>query len=288
MIFFFSEGRLGNQLFQFAFLQTIRVEKEIVITVGFDDICDVFRNIDVKNFKKINKYFVYLYYSIFRPLFEKIARFKLITEISVDHEKIQGKYEREKSSYTIKKGFFSNVRFIKTGYFQTENIFNALSIKDLQIRNFYINKASLIIANIPTDFYTVFVHIRLTDYSSQLIFGKSVLLPLSYYQQQIDWFKEKIKNVFFIFLSDDPGKTEEIFGGENNSLFSRNNHPGVDLGIMTMCRGGIMSPSSFSWWGAYLMKNREVVFAPKYWLGFNSKIENPCDACPSFAHQIEI
>ncbi len=39
---------------------------------------------------------------------------------------------------------------------------------------------------------------------------------------------------------------------------------------MTLCNGAILSPSSFGWWGSYLMINKDVVFAPKYWLGWKS------------------
>jgi hypothetical protein len=44
--------------------------------------------------------------------------------------------------------------------------------------------------------------------------------------------------------------------------------------IMTMCNRAILSPSSFGWWESYFMKGRDIVFAPKYWLGFNSQIDH--------------
>ncbi len=57
---------------------------------------------------------------------------------------------------------------------------------------------------------------------------------------------------------------------------------------MTLCNGAILSPSSFAWWGSYLMKNRDVVFVPKYWLGFKSKVEFPMGIIPDFATEIEL
>jgi len=167
-------------------------------------------------------------------------------------------------------------------------MFDDSKIKHLRIQPKYLDQARELIETINSDFYKVFVHIRLGDYHSHTVFGKSVLLPLTYYYQQIDWFKKNRKNVFFVFLSDDPEKAERLFCDVDNCKYSKNAHPGVDFAIMTLCNGGILSPSSFSWWGSYLMKHRDIVFAPKYWLGFNSKMENVSGACPTFAEQIEV
>ncbi|MDR0571688.1 MAG: hypothetical protein LBG48_02425 [Rickettsiales bacterium] len=42
---------------------------------------------------------------------------------------------------------------------------------------------------------------------------------------------------------------------------------------MTLCINAILSPSSFGWWGSYFMKSRNIVFAPKHWLGFASDVD---------------
>ena len=59
---------------------------------------------------------------------------------------------------------------------------------------------------------------------------------------------------------------------------------------MTKCNGAILSPSSFCWWGSYLMKDKDVVFSPKYWLGFNSKKEFGTSNSnnPSFSIEVDV
>jgi hypothetical protein len=57
---------------------------------------------------------------------------------------------------------------------------------------------------------------------------------------------------------------------------------------MTLCNSAILSPSSFGWWGSYLMKDRDIVFAPKYWLGFESKVEYHKNSIASFMEEMEI
>ena len=43
---------------------------------------------------------------------------------------------------------------------------------------------------------------------------------------------------------------------------------------MTLCANGIVSNSSFSWWGAYLMDIKNIVIYPKYWFGWKNKTES--------------
>jgi hypothetical protein len=62
----------------------------------------------------------------------------------------------------------------------------------------------------------------------------------------------------------------------------------VDFAIITLCEYGIMSNSSYSWWAAYLMKNRKKVFSPKYWLGWKSEQVYPLGITPSFADVVEV
>jgi hypothetical protein len=55
-----------------------------------------------------------------------------------------------------------------------------------------------------------------------------------------------------------------------------------------MCNSAIISPSSFSWWGSFFMKDREIVYAPEYWLGFNSQQDFQKNALASYMSAIAI
>ena len=56
--------------------------------------------------------------------------------------------------------------------------------------------------------------------------------------------------------------------------------PQVDLCLMSLCSGGIIVNSSFSWWGAWLQNNRGKVIAPEPWFGPNASHLDTSDVRP--------
>lgn len=292
MILFFSSGRLGNQIFQYAFIKKIQLYDEKIIVVGFEDLLEVFEIDDIFNFSKRNRIFRGIIYKILVPTFNILSNIRVISQICVDYDIPKG-FEnftprRESISFTQKKGLLKCLRFIKLGYFQSEKFFNPDIVKSLVIRSKYLTAAEKFFKEIPKDANRVFVHIRRGDYKEFKIFGKSTVLPLCYFNSLIDFFQINYPNSFFIFLSDEPEQIEINFASLKNKKVSLNNNQGTDFAIITLCNSGILSTSSFGWWAAYLIKEKGIIFAPKYWLGFNSHIEFPLEGVPTFAKQIEI
>ena len=62
----------------------------------------------------------------------------------------------------------------------------------------------------------------------------------------------------------------------------------TDLAIMNLCEYGVVANSSFSWWGAWMMKNRKKVIFPKYWYGWKLRIESHVGIQPSWCEVIDI
>lgn len=104
------------------------------------------------------------------------------------------------------------------------------------------------------------------------------MLEKNYYQEAIDELKLKILNPIFIFLSDDTEYVENEFSHIKNKIVTKNNFD-VDLAVMSLCQNGIMSASSYSWWGGYfsrerhknLIEKKQIFIAPEYWMGRRNK-----------------
>jgi hypothetical protein len=282
MILFISDGRLGNQLFQYAFLNTIAKEGEKIVTVNMEQFVDKF-DIDNMNFKHLplGKYWKFLIRKFFKTFLIFCVRLKLIGYIS------QNKTATSLlSTFSTKKGLLS-ITLVETNFFQSENFFDKSKV-DFQIKDRYLKEAKSFLSQISDEYTKIFVHVRRGDYIFESYLGiQGIDLPKSYFEQSMTNIIRNIKNPFFIFLSDDIGFVECCFQGLENKIISKNNMA-VDLAIMSLCEYGIVSNSSFSWWGAYMMKNRKKVIFPKYWYGWKSQVESHVDIQPSWAEVIEV
>lgn len=110
---------------------------------------------------------------------------------------------------------------------------------------------------------TIAVHFRKGDY----LILSSLNLTLDYYKNALEYFdKEKFELVVF---SDDIESCKDtgIFGGYD--VHYMQSHPaGVDMYVMSLCDNNIIANSSFSFWGAFLNKNKEKkVVCPHDFIG---------------------
>lgn len=288
MILFLADGRLGNQLFQYAFLKTIQTNNEKILVSGFEELIEVFEIKGIININKKNRLLKFLLYKLLKPILNFLSDINALSSMAVHHEKILGKYRRESTKVNRNKGYLRSLTFIKLGFFQSEAFFDKEVVSPIKIKNNYIDAANKFLGDIPKNSHKVFIHIRRSDYKNYKVYGKSTLLPMSYFEQQIEWFKKNKENSFFVFLSDDCDFIEKEFADLDNKIISTNNDMGTDFAIMTCCNSAILSPSSFGWWGSYMMEQRDVVFAPMYWLGFNSKYEYHSGSTPSFSEVVKI
>ena len=288
MIIFLADGRLGNQIFQYTFLKTIQKNNEKIIVSGFEELKEVFEINDIVYLNKKNKWLRTFLNRIIKPILYYLSQIKIISSIAINHETILEKYRREITTFNNIKGLFKNITFVKLGFFQSESFFKKEIADNLKIKDIYIQEASNFLNSLSKNSHKIFIHIRRGDYNDFKVYGKNTLLPMNYFHNQIKWFLNNRQNCDFIFLSDEPDFIEKEFDYLKDKIISKNNHFGTDLAIMTLCNSAILSPSSFGWWGSYLMKDRDIVFAPKYWLGFESKVEYHKNSIASFMEEMEI
>lgn len=285
MIIFFGEGRLGNQIFQYAFIKNFLKKKETVLAYNFEEFQKMFVSKDnIINIK--SKYLKFIIKKLGLPLFIFLSKIKIISS----YKQCKIKYKRYNiydSKFICSKGILP-ITFIQPGFFQSEKFFKYKNIESFKIKPQYLKEAEFFLNKINENYQKVFVHVRRNDYVNHKFLGvKGIDLPLSYYKKSIQYFYNKFENPYFIFLSDDYSFVKYCFKDIKNKIIS-NNSMEIDFAIMTLCDNGILSNSSFSWWGSYLMKRKKGILVPKYWLGFKSKVEYPKEIIPSYSTAIEI
>lgn len=266
MIIFFPAGQLGNQIFQFSYLDKIRQENEIIISSR----CAYFNffKASTKNIIFLNKYFRF----ILRRIFLLLAKLKLISYLKQRrHTDNEGNVIFDPST-ELSSGLFSGIRYVE-GFFQSEQFIDTKRRPEIN------DKASALaqkfLAPIPAGAKKVFVHIRRGDYLDWNVLGDvDPSLPEDYYFRIIEKITKENSSCIFIFLSNDFHYVEKKFSHITNKIISKND-VATDFAIMSFCDIGVLSNSTLSWWGGYSMRAGSIAYAPSYWLGWKRKIWYP-------------
>ena len=254
MIFFFQQGRLGNQLFQYAYLRKCFPSK-IIIMLG----CSQLKKF-VINDKKI------IFVPMTKPESFLNQFFKLIIIILSKIKLIR--FIKEK---TDKKLIIANKSssFHIQGFFQYGNLIKANSSKIV----FNSVKKFLYSSLIENPHKSCFVHIRRADYLIWPSLSNPAVLDDNYYIKSIYFMIEKFRIKNFYIISDDIKYCKLFLKNIPNVRFVSQNVTD-DLLLMGSIKFGILSSSSLSWWGSYLSNTKfksGFYIAPKYWAGHRQK-----------------
>lgn len=263
MIFFFENGRIGNQLFQYCGLKTY-FPKHKIFFFGLNSLKNSFDNIEGIFFDLSNKKKFYFIRILKQTLFF-LAKIRIIGKIIES--------DKEKKIKII-YGILYNIFVAKEIYFQDKK--SVLKIKNLPVfKKIFLFEAQKWLEKkkiFNKRSQLVFVHIRRGDYLSWPDVNYPAVLNLYWYKKAMLTIKKKIKKPIFILMGDDVYYLQDTFKETRSLIISKNPYM-VDLSIMSICSHGILSPSSFAWWGAFLSKKKNTnklktyFIAKKFWAG---------------------
>jgi hypothetical protein len=250
-------GQLGNQMFQYASL------KGIAINRGFD-FC-------IPNYDEpvIDALGNRLKTEIFNPFKPKVSIGSLNTE----------KYIQE-PGFGFSEALYNecpdNVSLV--GFFQTEKYFKKIEKtirEDFTFKKQIVDECEEMIEGCFEE--PIALHIRRGDF---------LINSGNHYNQSLDYYKKALKKFDsfrqVIIFSDDPEwcMNQDLFSGDRFNV-SSGNSPYHDLYMMTHCQDFIIANSTFSWWGAWLANSGRVI-APSNWFGPNNNHLGTEDLYPSF------
>lgn len=280
MISVLLDGRLGNQMFQYAFAFSLAKRHNC----GFE--C---HSSSGHKFL-LSKYFILPNHnkSRFRYTIEHLCK-KLLKY--TDSKKRYYKNWQVISQWDIPNekniNLSRSTKFL--GYFQSNKYFDNYKkdiCNEFCIKKKYKTEFSQKYSELLKNPYAT-VHVRRSDYltfGNESLGGKNLTLPISYYNEclkKINDYDGKI-----VFISDDIEFCKKQFGLRKNFLFESNQLI-IDFQLILNSQIAIISNSTFSWWAAYLNKSTQV-YAPKYWLGFKIKKEYPSGICYSGFNWINV
>jgi len=265
-----SNGRLGNQMFQYAGLRGIAANRNFEWLIPRPD-----------NYGDSN-------YGLFDCF-----------EMSSVKEENFGQLDAQSiatGQFHFSQEFFDNCpdNINLHDYFQTEKYFK--NVEDV-IRNDFSFKKEIVescLEILDKLINPIFIHIRRGDYVNQP--DNHPVCPITYYENSLNHFNDTSSVLIF---SDDPEwcKSQELFSddrfliSEFNLTYNQTSDtndgrvksliPYYDLCLMSMCQGGIIANSSMSWWGAWLIENpTQPIVAPNPWFGKNYSHYDMSDLIP--------
>lgn len=170
-------------------------------------------------------------------------------------------YEQQFNFYPIE--IPNNKNIFLHGYFQSERNFIDIRenlLEDLKPSEEFYNFIYPEYKNI-LDKGCVSVHVRRGNYKDLSNYHN--LLTPDYYYEALKQFK----NYKIFVFSDDIEYCKNIFSNYD-CIYIQNNFDLYDLHTMSLCEHNIIGNSTFSWWGAWLNKNKnKKVIAPNQWFG---------------------
>jgi len=265
-------GRLGNNLFQYAFGRAL-AEKH-----GVSLILDgaLFNAADWRQVSALKRL----------PLNARIARpFSLISRTL---KKTTGRHPLEFLGLPILKEKDGDHRFnpslldapadcVLSGYFQGPLYF--LSIEETLRTE--INLDGVVdpqprVEDAMGEYDSVAVHVRRTDFLSQPVFQ---VCDEAYYCRAMEKMRARLKNPRFFIFSDDPEWCRIRFTASDEEVVEisgASTDPLIDLHFMSRAKHQIIANSSYSWWAAWLGKSDgQMVLTPDRW--FASEIIAPIE-----------
>jgi len=255
-----NEGRLGNQIFQYAFMK------------GISSRCNLEWMIPDSEADRYDNY----------GLFDCFELSGCKTgEVNYPTIECRDTLFNEELFNSCK----DNVNY--SGTYQTEKYFENVDSelrKDLTFKKGYLEPCQEFIDSLGGRDKCIFLHVRRGNpnitgrrgekWSYQMLQDSHPLCKKEYYLEALKEFPDD-KNV--IIVSDLIGWCKkQDWMQEDRFYFSDSSYevfgdgasiPYVDLCLMSLCGGGIIANSSLSWWGAWLQNNTGKIVAPDPWYG---------------------
>lgn len=282
------QGGLGNQMFQYAFLASLRSRgRDVYGSMDFyhkssswdEDAMETIWRPYVMDKIFENVHFDIVDDNVFENIVHKWGTRESINEngeatsiLNVLH------YFSETTYGTYCDDVYKATNCAYDGYWQTEKYFRAIRPNILHDFKFtHTSKELREYGDILQKEY-VAIHVRRGDYIKFQY--RCHICSKEYYEKAIMYMQKIFPDARFIIFSDDIDWCKDNFDAivfEGKHIFD-NYEDWFDMYLMTRCKGNIISNSSFAWWGAWLNQNKnQVVISPKIWYKLYNAHDVWCD-----------
>ena len=253
-----ESGRLGNQLFQYLALRSVAKSNERIVLFGFDQLKSTFDGLDA--------HFVHIETNPLKHL------------VSIDYSRVQRMSAglpglgiiREDDKARPARNPASSLAIALPSWFQSDTFLGSLALQSLQVKPHLLESTHRFLTSHGLNgASTAFVQVRAGDYRLWPTPEKPAILPPSWYRDRIAELRLHRPELTIVAIGDEPSYTQEVITGLPDSLIFNSDYA-AEFALMTVCSGGVLSASSFAYWGAYFAKRnypQGAYLAPRFWAG---------------------
>lgn len=269
-------GGLGNQMFQYAYAETLAKElnDEVCFDISFykGKTPAIFK-LQVEGKEKESPDTLVGFLSAKRA--EKIYHVLQYVIRKVNHERIGNRlfrwYSKQGYYFNFDPFYYPSLKCDKVnkfiyGYFQGLQYFESVENK---IRKQFVTEIGERAQKYKEQIKSctaVAVHIRLGDYQAKKNQYMNVCTD-SYYANSINYIKQKVSNPKFFIFTNDAGSVRKKEYIPEDAVIVNDTKDYEDLMLMKACRHFIISGSTFSWWGSFLSEvEGKITVAPDMWM----------------------
>lgn len=292
-------GRLGNQMFQYAYCKAIKEavggslafsfdkvyrQKEIDKSPkGFEDSLRYFNvddyiifegNIHSNYCNRVQRFLYRSLHFVKRRWFKNYSWQLLFSRIGLYYYNDKSNNFLKDIQYLKKKSIFPKY-ILCYDYLEVPDRFN--NIRHILLNEFTPKRPPL---ESNKDLYkiiessnSVCISVRRGDYLNPKYAGKFYICNEAYIHNAIEKVKQLIDNPVLIFFSDDIKWVKENIKTDIPSYYESGDDPVWEkLRLMYSCKHFVISNSTFSWWAQYLSRNGDkIVISPDHWTNDEDK-----------------
>ena len=286
------QGRIGNQLFQYAFARAIQLKMPKNTKIIMDD-SDIVRckwenslvyydlpNVEYIHDSIIEKEYIYSSQYFLRNVYRLFTRNKdFVKKYEIENK--LNKFFNKEGMFFCENGYIeSHLNYNKPiyieGYFQSQKYFN--DIKP-DLINLFDGKQFEGYEEYP-DIQTlrnrnsVCISVKVEHNVGSSMYD---VCTMSYWKQAIEYIIETVENPLFFICSDnvdyvlehliDSSKFDYVVQDKTKPVY-------VSLSVMSECKHFIIGNTTFGWWAQYLSKFEDkIVIAPSKWMAVDMPID---------------
>lgn len=287
MIYVVLRGRIGNQLFMYAYAHALRLYDNEPIIIDDSYVLKENWENSLMRYSLANVKFVHKK-QLFSPFFKQILMDLMHQKIIFNMDYIKKfDYQVQKSQafskhglITFENGFYSLKRRTKNvlidGCFQSEKFF--MKKKELLLRELAKNNEKFLENYKDADLLkkrnSVCISIKIEHNVGSSLYH---VCTKEYWMKAIRYITENVENPLFFICSDNIDYVCEnlIDCNKYDVVFQDSSVPvNVSLAAMALCKHFIIGNTSFGWWAQYMSTNpSKIVIAPSKWMNVDMPID---------------